>query len=128
MYYAVVEVRDPFADIPLLPGLFVEAVIQGKELSQVSVLPRSSLFERDKILTLDAENKVVIQSVKVLRKTDDQVWIQSTIPDDTLVTTEKQSLTPTGTVVDPVFDEAQEEGVEISALEENEEKVNERSN
>lgn len=128
MYYAVVEVRDPFADIPLLPGLFVEAIIQGKELGQVSVLPRSSLFERDKILTLDDENKVVIQSVKVLRKTDDQIWIQSAIPDNTLVTMEKQSLTPSGTAVDPIFDGAQGESVEVSAVEEIKEKVDERSN
>lgn len=128
MYYAVVEVKNPFADIPLLPGLFVEAEIQGKELGQVNVLPRSSLFERDKIFILDDDNKIVSQHIKVLRKSDDFVWIQAAIPDNTLVTIEKQSVTPAGTAVDPVtvdsvavhsvLESAEETTIEVSTIEE----------
>ncbi|WP_347330369.1 efflux RND transporter periplasmic adaptor subunit [Marinimicrobium locisalis] len=113
LYYAVVEVNEPFAPTspegkpraPLLPGLFVEAEIQGKELKEVVKLPRAALFERDKLLVLDSDNRVSEQRVTVLHKTDSSVWVQSSSPELTRVTLEKQSLTPAGTLVDPVISE-----------------------
>jgi RND family efflux transporter MFP subunit len=124
LYYAVVEVADPFAThgpgsasrAPLLPGLFVEAEIAGKRLDKVLKLPRSALFERDKLFTLDGDNKVGVQQVSVLRKSETEVWIRAAIDDDTLISLEKQSLTPTGTVVNPVMKaEAVEPAVFTSA-------------
>lgn len=117
MYFAVVEVNSPFADVPLLPGLFVTAEIQGKEMQEVSVLPRSALYERDKVLVVDAENKTRTENVKVLRKTDTQVWLQGSFADDTLITLEKQALAPDGTEVEPLIKDklnAVEGEVEIS--------------
>lgn len=102
MFFAVVEVANPFAEVPLLPGLFVEAEIAGRQIENVTVLPRSALFQLDKILTLDSENKVVHRTVDVLRKSDTQVWVQADFAGNTLVSTEKQSLTPAGTIVDPL--------------------------
>lgn len=102
MFYAVAEVANPFADVPLLPGLFVEAEIAGRQIENVTVLPRSALFQLDKILTLDSENKVVHHTVDVLHKSDTQVWIKADFAGNTLVSTEKQSLTPAGTIVDPL--------------------------
>ena len=111
MYYAVVEVRNPFAaqeannkpQVPLLPGLFVEAEIEGKEINSVMVLPRSALFQRDKIVTLDDSNSVEYRSVDVLRKSDTHVWVQAEVDSKTLVALEKQSLTPEGTIVEPLM-------------------------
>lgn len=104
LYYAVVEVAAPFdSDPPLLPGLFVEAKIPGKRLDKVLALPRPALFERDKLLTLDGENKIRQQQVRVLRRTEARVWVQAPgISDTTLITLEKQALTPAGTTVEPV--------------------------
>lgn len=102
MLYAVVEVANPFAEVPLLPGLFVEAKIAGRQIENVTVLPREALFQRDKILTLDGENKVVHHNVDVLRKSDTQVWIKADLAWNTLVSTEKQSLTPAGSIVEPL--------------------------
>lgn len=118
MYYAIVEVADPFAirsaegvgGAPLLPGLFVEAVIEGKLLDNVLKLPRASLFERDKLMLLDADNKIVEHRVSVLRRSDTEVWIRAPKEvregqqegDATLISLEKQSLTPVGSVVEPV--------------------------
>lgn len=102
MYYAVVEVTDPFTNVPLLPGLFVEAEIQGKELNNVNVLPRSSLFERDKVVIVGEDNKTRTETVNVLRKTDTHVWFQARFDEDTLVTLEKQALAPDGTEVEPL--------------------------
>src|SRR5690606_16644452 len=50
MYNAVIEVAEPFAQaMPLLPGLFVEAEIGGKELDNVVQLPRSALYKRSQL-------------------------------------------------------------------------------
>lgn len=111
MYYAVVEVSDPLAvaspdgttRAPLLPGLFVEAEIAGKKLDHVLRLPRAALFERDTLLVLDEENKVAEQKVKVLRKSETEVWVQADVAANMLITLEKQSLLSVGGMVEPVL-------------------------
>ena len=107
MYYAIAEVRNPFRTsdgqvAPLLPGLFVEAEIEGREITDVIQLPRKALFERDKIFSLDSHNKISSNTVRVLRKSEEFVWIQAGFDDQTLVSVEKQGLTPAGSVVDPI--------------------------
>ncbi|WP_052692050.1 efflux RND transporter periplasmic adaptor subunit [Teredinibacter purpureus] len=109
MYYAVVEVENPFQlvgqnEAPLLPGLFVEAEIEGKLIDGVMELPRSALYQRDKIVYLDSDNTVVMQKVKVLRRSDDTIWVQGELDANTLVAIEKQSVTPTGTTVEPLLE------------------------
>ena len=107
MYTAVVEVADPFNvtdshhQAPLLPGLFVEAEILGKTLEGVIALPRSALFERDKLMVLDAENKTRLTRVEVLRRTDEAVWVRANLAEKALIATEKQSLIAEGTIVEP---------------------------
>ncbi len=124
MYYAVVEVVDPFAmdgaagerEMPLLPGLFVEAEIEGKRLDNVVKLPRAALFERDKLLTLDGEHKIAEQKVRVLRKTENEVWVQAELSDSQLVSLEKQSLTPVGTVVKPLLPQGEPGSAAVEAV------------
>lgn len=114
MYFAIVEVADPFAlegsddnaGVPLLPGLFVEAEIEGKPIDNVVRLPRSALFERNKLLSLDSENRIAEQTVRVLRRTPSEIWVQAALDNGALITLDKQSLTPVGTVVEPIVDTA----------------------
>lgn len=126
LYYAVVEVADPFSvdsvdqasgkqGAPLLPGLFVSAEIQGKRLDGVLKLPRAALFERDKLLTLDEENNIAQHKVQVLRRSETHVWIKADIPDDTLISLDKHSLTPAGTSVEPRFSDGTAPGSETPA-------------
>lgn len=123
MYYAVVEVSEPFvvrsasekASAPLLPGLFVEADIAGKKIDDVLQLPRAALFGRDKLLTLDNDNKIVEQKVKVLRRSDTEVWVQVPIEENVLISLEKQSLTPSGTIVEPLLGSADSVPVALTA-------------
>lgn len=113
MYYAVVEVRDPFAVLdeagnpraPLLPGLFVQAEITGKSLEQVMRLPRSALFGRSQLLVLGADDILEAHTVRVLRRAEDEVWVQGNLPAGTLISLEKHTLTPVGTQVEPVLDD-----------------------
>lgn len=110
MYFAVVEVARPLSTesaeggstAPLLPGMFVEAEIAGKNLDGVLRLPRAALFKRDTLLVLDQDNAVQEQKVKVLRKSDTEVWVQADILPDTLIALEKQSLLTVGGTVVPV--------------------------
>lgn len=102
MYYAVVEVPEPFAQqVPLLPGLFVEALIEGRALNNVVKLPRAALYKRDKLLSLNDDNAIVETPVNVLQKSEEYVWVQGDFVAGTQVTLEKQSLTPVGMIVDP---------------------------
>lgn len=126
LYYAVVEVADPFSvdsveqasdepGAPLLPGLFVSAEIQGKRLDGVLKLPRAALFERDQLLTLDEENSIALHKVRVLRRSEEHVWIKTDIAEDTLISLDKQSLTPVGTSVEPRFSDGTAPGSETPA-------------
>lgn len=126
MYYAVVEVSDPFAlrdeageaRAPLLPGLFVQAEITGKSLESVMHLPRSALFGRNKLLVLDAEETVEERTVRVLRRAGDHIWVQGDLHEGTLISLEKHALTPVGTQVEPVQGDGRTDDSDESETEE----------
>ncbi len=111
MYFAVAEVANPFSSRPdrqnkshpLVVGLFVEALIEGKALDDVIVLPREAVFNRDQIYVLNEQRAIEQKSVTVLQKTRDTVWLRSELAADTLIVVEKQSLVAPGTIVDPLL-------------------------
>jgi hypothetical protein len=111
MYHAIVEIVKPFelsADknhsLPLMPGLFVHAKIEGKKLQDVIVLPKIALVKRSNIYTLADQNTIEIQPVTVLSKTDSLVWLQSAITDKTVIVLEKHAVLSPGTIIEPIFD------------------------
>ena len=102
MYYVFAEVDlNAQEGAPLLPGSFVEATIEGKSQPGVLQLPRSALYSQSQIVYLDRENKTVFDSVHVLQKNDEFILIEASVDDGTLISLEKQSLTPEGTEVAP---------------------------
>lgn len=105
MYFVTVDIPKPFLNTtaPLLPGMFVNAVIEGKEIPGVFRLPRKALYTRDQVVTVDQESKTFSHTVQVLRKTANDVWVRGALPDNTMVILEQQSLVPQGTTVDPVL-------------------------
>lgn len=102
MYYAIIEVENPFENIetPLLPGLFVEVEIEGRSLSDVAVLPRSALFQKNTLVTVDAENRAHHKVVNVLNKTQDHIWVAG-ITKGEKVLLGKQALVDEGEEVSP---------------------------
>jgi len=111
LYYAIVEVEQPFEvtgtryhSAPLIPGLFVNAEIEGKKLNDVIVLPNNAIVKRTNIYTLNDRNIIEIQPVTVLSKTDSRVWIQSGINDNTAILLDKHAVVSPGTIVEPIFD------------------------
>lgn len=82
MVHAVAEVEDPYgrgsdrSRPPLAVGMFVEAEIRGKRVSDVVVLPRSVL-RGDQVLVVDEADRLYYRAVEVLRAERDQVLIAS---------------------------------------------------
>ena len=89
---------------PLLPGLFVEAKIEGKAINDVIILPINTVFKRDQIYFLNEDNQVQIHQVNVLHKNQQAIWITADIPEQTRIILNKQSLLLPGVEVDPIID------------------------
>ncbi len=56
-------------------GLFVQAEIDGLELDNIIVLPRSALRDGRSVLVVDSENRVSRRAIDVLRVYGDQVYV-----------------------------------------------------
>jgi hypothetical protein len=80
--YAVAEIDKPFARLPgserppLSPGMFVSATISGRELSGVSLLPRSALLRNGLVMVVDGQQRVREREVQVLQSDPGQLWVQ----------------------------------------------------
>lgn len=95
LLYAVVEIdtsevnkNDSTLNASLLtPGLFVRAVIKGKLLNDIVVLPRAALRYGDEVWLLDENNTLRKQKVHVLHKDDSSVYIDAGIAENKKVIT-----------------------------------------
>ena len=82
MVHAIAEVKDPYgrgsdrSRPPLAVGMFVEAEIEGKWVSDVIMLPRSVL-RGDQVLVVDETDRLYHRQVEILRAESDQVLISS---------------------------------------------------
>lgn len=93
LLYAVVEIdtqqaSENFNKLKtslLSPGLFVQAIIKGKLLTDIVVLPRAALRHGDEVWLLDESNALRKQKVNVLHKDDGSVYINAGIAANTKV-------------------------------------------
>jgi RND family efflux transporter MFP subunit len=106
MVHLVARVEDPYGvhteeqRSPLAVGLFVEAEILGREVEGVFVVPRAALRPAsreapDRVLVVDAESRLRVRPVEVLRTEREQVLIGAG-----LAPGERIALTPLQAVVD----------------------------
>ena len=63
--------------VPLNVGLFVNAEIEGLLVENVVVLPRNALRNGNRVLIVDAENRLHFRDIEPLRLYRDQVLVQS---------------------------------------------------
>jgi RND family efflux transporter MFP subunit len=81
VWYAVAYVDDPYGlqseapVTPLVVGLFVEAEINGRTVSDVYRLPRSALRNGDRVLIVDADDRLRQRPVEVLRTDYEYVYV-----------------------------------------------------
>ena len=66
-------------------GLFVDAEIEGIELQNVFVLPRSSIRDGSQVLVVDSDSRLRIRDVEVLRLERDRALVRSGLTADELV-------------------------------------------
>jgi RND family efflux transporter MFP subunit len=91
--YAVAEVVDPYAVLglsrqaELKMGSFVRAEIQGLRADDVVVLPRAVLRPDDTVLVANAERKLEIRPVKVVRAEPRKVYISEGVQGGELIVT-----------------------------------------
>lgn len=70
--FAIAEVFDPYGSgasetgVPIAPGLFVDADIEGKTLENVIVIPRDGLRVEDEVYIVDNKGKAEIRQTVVL--------------------------------------------------------------
>lgn len=78
MLSVVARVEDPVSGAaPGAPamGAFVEAEIEGREIAGVVRLPRSALIGESRVALVDADEKLALREVEVLRVDSENVWI-----------------------------------------------------
>ena len=92
--YAVAEIEKPFARDPsserppLSPGLFVSAIISGRQLPQITHLPRSALRSDDSVMIVDSEQRARPRPVEVLQSDNSHVWVQGLASGDRVIVRE----------------------------------------
>ncbi|MBW2568989.1 MAG: efflux RND transporter periplasmic adaptor subunit [Deltaproteobacteria bacterium] len=70
--------------VQLRPGTFVTALIKGKKIKQVFVLPRYVIHAGDMVYIM-TDNRLKIRPVNILRKVRDSVYIDKGLSDGELV-------------------------------------------
>ena len=69
--FAIVEVFDPYGEgasqngVPLAPGLFVDAMIEGKKLENVIVLSRDGLRPQNEVYVVDEKGNAEVRKATV---------------------------------------------------------------
>ena len=100
--YAVAQVVDPYGVLgqsdqdELKVGTFVRAAIEGRSAGNVVVLPRFVLRENNTVLVADADNKLDVRTVEVVRSEPNQVYIASGVSTGEKVVTTTLDVPVTG--------------------------------
>jgi|GEM_PF-38792 len=80
--FAIAEVIDPFGDgakdgVPLAPGLFVDARIEGRAIEGAVVLPRDALRPQNEVYVVDDEGNAEIRVASVIDTTPDKAVLRA---------------------------------------------------
>ena len=104
--YAIAEVKNPFAGgaegrPPLIPGLFVQATVNGKPIEQTVELPATALRGDNTILWVNDNSRLERLTVELVRRDLDRVWVRG-IAAGFQVVAEQSSLLAAGAAVEIV--------------------------
>jgi len=89
--FAIAEVFDPYGKgrsedgIPLPPGLFVDASVNGNKFDDVIVVPRDGLRPENEVYIVDDKGKAEIRKTTVLDTNAEEAYITSGIEAGELV-------------------------------------------
>jgi len=110
-YYVVVEVKNEAENtsstenaLPLMVGLFVEAEITGREISNVVTVPKHVLFKRNRLFVVDKLDVVSEREVKLLSINDDVAWVTGAFNSGDRIALTSQLMLFDGMKVKPVVE------------------------
>lgn len=89
--FAIAEVFDPYGEgqsesgVPLPPGLFVDADVNGKSYEDVIVLPRDALRPENEVYVVDDKGKAEIRQVQVLDTNSEEAYLTGGVSTGELV-------------------------------------------
>lgn len=110
MVHVIARVEDPYgrqrtaAGPPLAVGLFVDAEIEGRVLHDVFAVPRSALRGADRVLLVDADDRLRFRTIEVVREERNLVLARN------LAEGERLCLTPLAVAVEGMRVEVLPEG------------------
>ncbi|MFW6032652.1 MAG: efflux RND transporter periplasmic adaptor subunit [Phycisphaeraceae bacterium] len=88
MATVVVAVPAPDAgETPLLPGMFVDVAIRGRELEGVLPIPRHALREGGEVWTVDEDSRLHIQPVEIAWLDSEQAFVSGGLEPGQIVVT-----------------------------------------
>jgi len=81
--FGTVEVKNPFAGtdgaMPMVPGLFVAALIEGRSLSDVLAIPAAGLRAGGRVFIMNDESLLEVRSVRVAHATNEVAYLSGGI-------------------------------------------------
>lgn len=90
----------------LMPGMFVEVYLHGKELNGVLAVPRGALHDNDTLWVVDDANRLRIRSVEIDRRERDEVLVRSGVTAGERIVLTNLSGAAEGMLLRPVAPEA----------------------
>ncbi|MEX1196272.1 MAG: efflux RND transporter periplasmic adaptor subunit [Pseudohongiellaceae bacterium] len=109
MLYAVARVEDPYArqdktggHAPLRTGTFVTARLQGRSADNVVSLPHQALHDATRVLVMDAERRLRIREVNIIRTDTQYAYIDDGLDNNDQVIVSPIQVPVDGMRVNPV--------------------------
>ncbi len=103
LQYLVVRVDDPYSvrhRLPLLKiGDFVEVRVGGKTFECSTFIPESALLDDNRIMKVDANNKISFSKINVVKRFDDKVLISGNLEENDKIVISRLEFPVEGTLV-----------------------------
>ena len=107
--FVIAQIDDPYKQTdeehpPLKINQFVQAQIQGNQLEDVFVIPRSALRINDEVIVVDKENRIFRKPVEIIWKQEEQVIVKSGLQEGDLLCLTPLLFAADGAKVRPIID------------------------
>ncbi|MGE0621157.1 MAG: efflux RND transporter periplasmic adaptor subunit [Pseudomonadales bacterium] len=106
MVHVIARVSNKEQEVPLSVGLFVNAEIEGLLVDDVVVMPRNALRNGNRVLVVDADNRLHFREIDPLRLYRDEVLIQSGLAPGERVCISPLQTAIDGMAVKPISEDA----------------------
>lgn len=142
MMAVIAQVRDPFgieatksrsptvkatSVVGLPVGLFVEAIIEGRWVDHLAILPASALIKNSQVAVVDHHNQLQFRTVRVLKREREQVMISAGLNQGENVLVAGIPYPIEGMQVQSIFIDQSSDDAAIRAIENNPDNPNEQS-